>query len=189
MRPDKSSAGQSRTARSAATDCPNKLWVELEHKTEYFDDHGQVEPAAHTPYRVTFGDGSRVDGKLDQNGFARFDGIPDGEIQVEYEPDINEKVAELKQQLKQHLDEIIAAERAEYQRIEAELQKAELFGSNELAKVSRYTGAFLKGLWNGAVGIVEFAWNVIKGGGQLLYELGLRLNPITAPQKFKEDLQ
>lgn len=189
MRPDKSSAGQNKTARSAVTDCPNKLWVELEHKTEYPDDYGQVEPAAHTTYRVTFGNGSRVDGKLDQNGFARFDGIPDGEVQVDYEPDIDKKVAELKQQLRQHLDEIIAAERAEYQHIEAELQKAELLGSNKLARASRYTGAFLNGLWNGAVGIVEFAWDVIKGGGKVLYELGLRLNPITAPQKFKEDLQ
>ena len=64
-----------------------------------------------------------------------------------------------------------------------------MFGSNELGRATLYTGAFLKGLWNGAVGIVAFAWDVIKGGSKVLYELGLRLNPITAPQKFKEDLQ
>ncbi|MET0401373.1 MAG: polymorphic toxin type 15 domain-containing protein, partial [Cystobacter sp.] len=32
-------------------------------------------------------------------------------------------------------------------------------------------------------------WEVLSGSGKALYELSLRLNPITAPQKFKEDLQ
>ncbi|WP_395845854.1 polymorphic toxin type 15 domain-containing protein [Cystobacter fuscus] len=193
-RPSKADAGRDQLAGSPVQKCSSKHWVELDHRTEYKDDHGQVEPAAGTPYRVTFGDGSCVDGTLDQNGFARFVGISEGTVHVEYEPDIDEKVAQLKQQLQQGLNEILTVEREEYRRIDEQLEKALTFGlnfpgSNSIAKGSMYTAAFLKGLWNGATGILEFAWDVIKGTGQVLYEVGLRINPITAPEKFKEDLQ
>ena len=193
-RPNGDGIGKSTEAGSPVENCPGTLWVELDHRTEYIDDYGQNEPAARTPYRLTFGDGSQVEGELDENGFARYDGIPDGEVEVEYEPDIDQRVAELKQQLQEGLDELVAAEREEYEKIEKELENARLFGadfpgSNAIAKGLKYTGAALSGLWNGVVGIFEFAWDVVRGAGKLVYELGLRTNPITAPEKFKEDLQ
>ncbi|WNG41390.1 hypothetical protein F0U61_52640 [Archangium violaceum] len=193
-RPTKDDAGRNRTAKSALEECPNKNWVELDHGTEYPDDYGQYKPAANTPFRLTFGDGSKTEGKLDQNGFARFDGIPEGDVHVEYEPELDKKIAELKQKLKQGLDEIIAAEREEYKRIQKELDNARVLGidgswSNNIAKGAKYTGALLSGLWNGAVGIVSFAWDVLKGGAKVLYELSLRINPITAPEKFKQDIK
>jgi hypothetical protein len=193
-RPDKDKAGRNKKARSAIQECPYNLWVELQHSTEYPDDYGQVEPAANTRFRVTFGNGQQTEGRLDQNGSARFEGIPDGNVQVEYEPDIDQQVEELKQQLRQGLDEILDAEREEYHRLEKELEDARLFGqefpgSNTLARGAKYTGALLQGIGNGVAGLLGFAWDVLKGSGKVLYELGLRLNPITAPQKFKEDLQ
>jgi hypothetical protein len=181
-------------ARSATENCPYDRWVELDHGTEYVADRGQFEPAANTPFRITFGDGSQVEGCLNQQGFARFDGIPAGQVQVEYEPDIDEKIKELKQQLKQYLDEIIQAELGESRQIEKALDDARTFGlnfpgSNAIARTFKYGEALAKGVWNGFTGILEFAWGLLKGAGKVAYELSLRVNPITAPQKFKEDLQ
>jgi hypothetical protein len=184
-RPNKAGAGWNwnKKARSCTQSCSDRNWVELEHSTEYPDDRGQSEPAAFTPFRVTFGDGKQVDGQLDQKGFARFDDIPKGDVHVEYEPSLDQELTKLQTQLKQGLDEIIAAERAEYQRIEKEHQSA-LFmnlnfrGSNTLAKFFRHTVAISQGFGKGAKNTLKLAW-----------ELGLRISPITAPLRFKEDLQ
>ncbi|HLL05208.1 MAG TPA: polymorphic toxin type 15 domain-containing protein [Myxococcaceae bacterium] len=193
-KPERDTVGRNKKARSAAEDCPHNHWVELDHGTEYVADHGQFEPAANTPFRITFGDGSQIESCLNQQGFARFDGIPAGKVQVEYEPDIDKRIEELKKQLKQYLDELIQAELEDYQQIEKELEDAKTFGidfigSNSIAKTYKYGKALIKGAWNGVTGILEFAWGLLKGAGKATYELSLRVNPLTAPQKFKEDLQ
>jgi len=193
--PDKTDAGAGEKARSAATQCPEqRYWVELEHSTEYLQDDCQVERAGGTPYRITFADGSQCEGVLDANGFARHDNIPKGCVDVEYEPHIDKDLVRLKQQLKESLDEIVQVERQEYGAIEQDLQNARVFGldfpgSNSIAQAGMYRWAALKGVWNGVVGILSFAWDLLKGAGYALYELSLRLNPVTAPGKFAQDLQ
>jgi hypothetical protein len=178
----------------AVQECPYKFWVELDHGTEFVDDNQQSEPAAETPFRVTFGDGSVAEGALDKAGFKRFDGIPDGPVTVEYEPMIDEEVAELQKQLKAFLDELLAVEQAEYAAIEKKLKEARVFGlefpgSNALAKNWMYEVAKLKGFANGVVGLLEAVWNVAKGTGVVLWEVSKRLNPITAPQEFAKDIE
>jgi hypothetical protein len=192
-RPDQATAGTA-SASSSVNQCPKKLWVELEHLTKFVDDYQQVHPAALTPFRITFGNGSQVVSQLDQNGFARFDDIPDGPVSVEYEPDIDKEIAELKQQLQQGLNEILDIERQEYERLDKELEDARVFGfdfpgSNAIARTAKYTWAAAKGVWNGFTGLLDFAWNVLKGSGKALVWLGERVNPITAPEKFREDVE
>ena len=184
-----SSAGGNKKARAPSQACPNNFWVELEHSTEFLEDRGQVEKAAGTPYVLTLGDGSRVKGTLDPKGQARITNLPAGEVQVQYEPDIDQQVQQLKTQLQHGLDEIIAIERAEYKQKEKELQEARVLGSKELGRFIKYAGATLTGLGNGAAGLLEFVVDAVKGCGKALYELSLRTNPLTAPQKFAEDLK
>lgn len=100
----------------------------------------------------------------------------------------DEEICELKAQMQEVLDELVTAERAEAQALEDALEGSELLGSNTLARTTIYAGAAIEGLWNGAVGLVSFAWDVLKGGGKLVYELGLRVSPLTAPEQFRQDL-
>ncbi len=193
-RPDKNTAGSNKNARSAIQACPVlKNWIELEHGAEYPDDYNQTEPAANTEYCLTLGDGSKIEGTLDANGFARHDDIPDGNISVEYEPKIDETINALKKQLKTELDGLVQVERNEYAKIEKEFQNAKLFGldfpgSNSIAKVYMMRNAVRKGAWNSITGLLGFAWDLVKGAGKALYEIGLRTNPLTAPRKFREDI-
>lgn len=193
-RPDKNTAGSNKNARSAIQACSvHKNWVELEHSTKYPDDYNQVEPAANTEYCLTLGDGSKIEGTLDANGFARHDDIPDGNISVQYEPDIDEVVKTLKKELQTALNGLVQIEHDEYAKIEKEFQNAKLFGldfpgSNTIAKAYMMRNALRTGVWNGITGILGFAWDLVKGAGKALYEIGLRTSPLTAPRKFREDL-
>lgn len=53
-------------------------WVEI----EMVDDDGQPVPGV--PYEVTVPDGSVATGTLDENGFARIDGIDPGECKIKF---------------------------------------------------------------------------------------------------------
>jgi len=169
-------------------------WLELKHELSFVDDHGQIIPAKDTAYRLTLPDGSQQNGRLDNDGFARHENIPAGVYEVEYEPDIDAEVEATQKDIQQVLDGIILAEQKEYSDIEKQLKEARLFGlnfpgSNALAQVETYKSAMRTGVWNGIKGLAGFAWELIKGVGSVMYEFALRTNPITAPNKFKEDLQ
>lgn len=101
-------------------------------------------------------------------------------------PDV--EICELKAQMQDVLDGLVAAERAEAQALEDALDNAQFLGSNNLAQAVLYTGAAVEGLWNGFVGLLSFAWGVLKGAGKLVYELGLHVNPLTAPEQFRQDI-
>ncbi len=157
------------------------------------DDEGQTTAAADTAYQVMFPDGSKKTGKLDSNGYARFDNIPSGVYGVNYEPDIDNEIKDLQKQIGQELISITQAERKEYADIEKKLEEARVFGlnfpgSNAIAQYKMYKQAAATGVWNGVKGLAGFAWDLVKGTGKILYELSLRSSPLTAPQKFTQDL-
>jgi type VI secretion system secreted protein VgrG len=56
-------------------------WIELNHA---YDD---LEPVKGAPYRLIFDNGKVISGKLDDKGFARHDGVPDGSARVEWGED------------------------------------------------------------------------------------------------------
>ena len=170
-------------------------WLELKHELSFSDDQGQVTPAANISYQLDYPDGrSPQHGTLDSNGFARLDGVPSGVYQVTYEPDIDDEIKTKQSEIQKVLNSILQDERKESAGIEKKLQNARYYGldfpgSNTLAQIELYKVALGKGLWNGMSGLANFAWELLKGGGRLMYELALRSNPITAPIKFREDLK
>jgi type VI secretion system secreted protein VgrG len=56
-------------------------WIELNHA---YDD---LEPVKGARYKLIFDTGEVVSGKLDDKGFARHDGVPDGSARVEWGED------------------------------------------------------------------------------------------------------
>lgn len=193
IRPDAELTGDDQPARSALQECVS-LWIELDHGTVFPEDYNQFEPAAFTLFRIRFANGNCIEDRLDSQGFARFDNIPAGPVTVEYEPTIEEEVEELKKELQDALAAIVDHQLAESAAISDRLNDARTFGlefrgSNEIARAGIYFGAGVKGLWNGLVGIVSFALDVLAGAGKALWELALRVNPMTAPEKFQQDLE
>lgn len=49
--------------------------------------HDDETPVSGAPYRVEFADGSVREGVLDENGFARLEGVPKGQAHVYYGED------------------------------------------------------------------------------------------------------
>jgi type VI secretion system secreted protein VgrG len=68
-------------------DPEKKSWIEI----ELLDEEG--EPVPGERYRITLPDGSTVEGTLDQNGFARVDGIDPGNCEVSF-PDLDQDSVE-----------------------------------------------------------------------------------------------
>lgn len=61
-----------------AAPCPKKGWIAI----ELADQEGQ--PVANEAYHVVTSDGSVHDGVLDDHGFARIGGIPEGACKVSF---------------------------------------------------------------------------------------------------------
>ena len=62
-------------------------WIEI----ELVDEEG--EPVPGERYKITLPDDSVIEGTLDENGFARIDGIPKGDCKVTF-PSIDKKAWE-----------------------------------------------------------------------------------------------
>ncbi|XOF35016.1 MAG: hypothetical protein ACL93V_06925 [Candidatus Electrothrix sp. YB6] len=155
---------------------PEENWVELEHCVEYPEDWSDIEPACDVPYTITFGDGSVDKGYLDENGYARHDGIPPGQVTVEYEKDVDKEIAELHAQLKAELNKILEIEREEARNLEQSLQEKGSFG-----KAWEYTKSFGGGAWKATKDLAEFAYEG--------YKRNPIVNPIGAPLLWIEDLK
>lgn len=56
----------------------NQAFLELN-----YHDEG-LAPVSGAPYKVIFSDGSIREGKLDNNGYARLEGVPVGKVEVYY---------------------------------------------------------------------------------------------------------
>ncbi|WP_198263757.1 type VI secretion system Vgr family protein [sulfur-oxidizing endosymbiont of Gigantopelta aegis] len=171
-----------------------KHWLELEHQTSFPDDKGQIEPAKEANYLLTLPNGQTIKGQLDSGGMATHKEMPAGIYSVEYEPDIDTEIKTKQSEIQQILKQILNDEVKEAAAIEKKLQDARFYGfdfpgSNALAQIDLYKKAAENGVWNGLTGLANFAWELLKGTGSLMYELALRSNPITAPFKFREDLK
>ena len=115
------------------------------------------------------------------------------EVWVKQELNVNIGAQQLQSDIKQILDSIVEAEREEYKAIVKQLEDARAYGldfpgSNALARANAYKRAIAMGLWKGVKGLASFAWDLLKGAGKVMYEVALRTNPITAPEKFRQDL-
>lgn len=163
---------------------PSKTaWVKLHHTLTFTDDLGQVEPAAGAKYQVTLPNGKVLTGELDANGKAGFEDTGVGSVQVLYEPDIDQQLAETRSQIQKELNSVIAEERRETQQLQETFDEYNRF-DQELIEI----GAFLYGAGKGIVSLLGSAWDLIVGAVNGLEHAGRYLNPWVAPETFKQDL-
>lgn len=102
-------------------------------------------------------------GMLNDQGQACLTGLPPGSVEFNLLPS-EEEEAELKEvraKVKEALDAILADERAAAAAIEKELAQ-----QSALMKGVTHYGAYAKGFWNGAVGLLTFAKDVVVKVGQ-----------------------
>ncbi len=106
------------------------------------------QPAAGYAYQLRDSGGAELSGQLDNQGEARVCNLADGPVEVSFgEPIDEQEIAPQRQAIKQALDTVLQAERAEAARIEAEFQQKSLLG-----KLSTLEGARARGARNAAWG-------------------------------------
>ena len=69
---------------------------EPQHFIELNQHYDDLEPIKGAPYKLTFEDGSVITGKLDEQGFARHEGVPAGRACLEWGEDVRDWEAQLK---------------------------------------------------------------------------------------------
>lgn len=110
-------------------------------------------------FYATDGDGIDWAGKLNDKGQVCLSGLPPGNVSVELIPgDEENELKELRKAIKQALDGIVEAEKQEAATVAAGYQKYGPAG---------YHVAVAKGLWDGAVGLVSFAWDTVKTAAEI----------------------
>lgn len=151
--------------------CPNSSWVEFQYYCCEAAQNNQecncpekhVKRVGNLEYVAQFSDGSEQKGQLDAYGFCRIEGIPPGNVNVEYgDPKDDPEYLRLKQKLKKELNAVIEQADLETKRME-EVMAQESTGIQVLI----YTGAFLSGAWDGAKGTAELVWFVGKAAYRL----------------------
>ena len=146
-------------------------WIQV----EYTYSSGQPVEGRYT---AVDGDGMTWTGQLNDKGQVCLADLPSGNVSVELvSSDDEDELAKLRQEIKAILDAIIKAEREEAARHQAELEE-----QSRLGKTMSHSGAVLKGLWNGAVGVVEFVWDTATTAAEIVEYLSpvTRLNNLLA---------
>ena len=157
--------------------------VEVKHEVYYPDDLGQRIPAANVPYRLQIPHGGNIFGTTDANGVLRFEGTGEGTFHCEYEPTLHIEKDQILNEIRTALDELLKVERDETAKIIKQLDEQPWY-----ADAADYGMAAVRGVWNGIVGIVEFVGTVLWGAAKGLYHASKYLNPLTAPETFKQDM-
>jgi len=109
------------TSTSAAASIAQNINQGLEHLTgeghwlELNLHYPNLEPVPGAAYRAVFSDGSQAEGNLDEEGFARLEGIPEGPVKIYYGEDP-----------RPYLRLPIKALAADPQQLEEELEELEL---------------------------------------------------------------
>ena len=67
--------------------------ADIERAVELNLHYGDLEPVRHSPYKITFANGTSLSGILDGKGHARLENIPPGDYHVEYGEDERDWVA------------------------------------------------------------------------------------------------
>ena len=106
---------------------------------------------------ATDSEGMTWAGTLNDQGEACLSGLPPGSVEFELvSEDIDDELARTRADIKAVLDAIIAEQRAEAAQHEAELAQ-----QSALEQAGSHYGAYVTGIWNGAVGLVTFAKDVV----------------------------
>jgi len=143
-------------AVNAVADPEQAHWAQIEYT------YGNGRPVQGY-YTAQSSDGLYWSGTLNDQGQACLAGLPPGPVEFNLVPSDAEE-AELKEvrgQIKTILDKIIADERAEAAAHDKELAQQSTLGRG----ISHY-GAYAKGIWNGAVGLLTFTKDVVVKVGQ-----------------------
>ena len=157
--------------------------VEVKHEVYYPDDLGQRIPAANVPYRLQIPHGGNIFGTTDANGVLSFEGTGEGTFFCEYEPTLHIEKDQILNEIRTALDELLKVERDETAKIIKQLDEQPWY-----ADAADYGMAAVRGVWKGLVGIVEFVGTVLWGAAKGLYHASKDLNPLTAPETFKQDM-
>jgi hypothetical protein len=106
-------------------------------------------PAAGYPYRLRDSSGVERTGELDKAGETRVSGLAEGPVDVSFgEPLDEQSIASQRQAIKQALDTVLEAERAEAAQIESEYEKKDFAG-----KLGAIKDASARGAGNAATSI------------------------------------
>ncbi|VAW63028.1 Rhs-family protein, partial [hydrothermal vent metagenome] len=108
---------------------------------------------------------------------------PGTTVQYEIEKDIDPDLSALRKEIKATLDGIIKAEREDTARQEAQLERESIATQGLI-----YLGAFMSGVGEGAMGLVEFVGDGLELGGKaLLYKIQVETNVLEAAwEKYAE---
>ncbi|MAR89480.1 MAG: hypothetical protein CML06_01175 [Pseudomonadales bacterium] len=141
-------------------------WIDLDYR--YDDLH--ATPVANLPFEVVCDrdPGVRRRGTTDASGQAHVTGLVPGPVTVTFQPDSDavarQEAEDIRQELQKSLDSIVANIRQQ-----TACQEQGWADTPDLMKGVIYTGAAAQGVWDGAVGFVEF----MAQAAQILAQLGL----------------
>src|SRR5690554_4067105 len=137
-------------AVTTITDPDRPHWVQVEYK------YANGRPVKGR-FLATDSEGMTWAGTLNDQGQACLSGLPPGSVEFELvSEDIEDELVQTRADIKTVLDGIIAEQREEAAKHEAELAR-----QSALGQAGSHYGAYLKGIWNGAVGLVVFAKDVV----------------------------
>lgn len=127
-------------------DLEENHWLELEYRY-------QNGAPIYGTYEAIDSEGMVWTGRLNDEGQVCLAGLPAGNVQVSLLPEENTdtELEETRKAIQTVLDQIIADQRAEAEEYERELEQ--MGGAR---RAFTHIHSFGKGLWNGAIGVVEF---------------------------------
>jgi len=137
-------------AVTSITDPDKPHWVQVEYK------YANGKPVKGS-FLATDSEGMTWAGKLNDQGQACLSNLPPGSVEFELvSDDLEEELKQTRTNIKTVLDSIVAEQKAEAAKHEKELAQ-----QNALQQAGSHYWAYTKGFWNGAVGLVTFAKDVV----------------------------
>ncbi|WP_170941755.1 Tox-REase-5 domain-containing protein [Cellvibrio mixtus] len=137
-------------AVTSITDPDRPHWVQVEYK------YANGKPVKGS-FLATDSEGMTWAGKLNDQGQACLSNLPPGSVEFELvSDDIEDELKQTRANIKAVLDAIVAEQKAEAAKHEKELAQ-----QNALQQAGSHYWAYTKGFWNGAVGLVTFAKDVV----------------------------
>ncbi|MCG8613211.1 MAG: DUF6531 domain-containing protein, partial [Pseudomonadales bacterium] len=161
---DELKSEQAQSENNQATNASETNSDTEKHTLDLFCERQDAKPASGLPFKVTFlNDGSEQSGTLDSQGSYHMDGLEPGAVAVEFgEAPDDGAIAATRAQITSALAEVIAEEKAEAAEYEAKFANM-----NPLEKAIVVEAHAEKGFFNAGVGLVTFAYDVVKAAHPL----------------------
>ncbi|ARU55417.1 hypothetical protein OLMES_1339 [Oleiphilus messinensis] len=161
---DELKSEQAQSENNQATNASETNSDTEKHTLDLFCERQDAKPASGLPFKVTFlNDGSEQSGTLDSQGSYHMDGLEPGAVAVEFgEAPDDGAIAATRAQITSALAEVIAEEKAEAAEYEAKFANM-----NPLEKAIVVEAHAEKGFFNAGVGLVMFAYDVVKAAHPL----------------------